>query len=39
MFISAQVGQKHISVSHSDVSEGEDDWFGEFSVGGFGKSS
>ncbi len=39
MFIISQVGQKHISVSHSDVSEGEVDWFGEFSVGGFGKSS
>ncbi len=39
MFISSQVGQKQISVSYSDVSEGEVDWFGEFSVGGFGKSS
>ncbi len=39
MFISSQVGQKHISVSYSDVSEGEVDWFGEFSVGSFGKSS
>ncbi len=39
MFIISQVGQKHNSVSHSDVSEGEVDWFGECSVGGFGKSS
>lgn len=39
MLISADVGLKHISVSHSDVSEGEVDCFGECSVAGFGKSS
>jgi len=39
MVIRSQVGQKHISVSHSDVFEGEVDWFGKFSIGGSGKSN